>query len=110
VQIHVKVFEKRKIHAKNVNMGVSEQNIPKVSIFFFSDGPIKVAHFFLKGKKLWDAPQLINVNHTRYPSACKSLLTNKVKNGNSSQAIRRDNMHPRYSPIAPLFAPYQLPK
>jgi hypothetical protein len=35
VQIHVKVFEKRKIHAKNVNMGVSEQNIPKVSSFFF---------------------------------------------------------------------------
>ncbi len=50
MQIHVKVFEKRKIHAKNVNMGVSEQNIPKVSSFFLSDEPIKVGHFLKKEK------------------------------------------------------------
>jgi hypothetical protein len=57
-------------------MGVSEQNIPKVSSSFFSDGPIKVALCKNKGKKLWDAPQLFNMNHTRYPSACKSLGQN----------------------------------
>jgi hypothetical protein len=69
-------------------MGVSEQRDMRVFLnVFFDGGPIKMAHVTSKKKKkLWDAPQLIYMNHNRCPSFGKNLvsklLMNKIKNQN----------------------------
>jgi hypothetical protein len=51
----------------------------------------------VNNKKLWDTPQQINMNHTNTQALVKpksKLLMNKIKNGNSTQVIRWDNMYP----------------
>lgn len=52
-------------------------------------------------KNLWIAPQLtklINMNHNRLPNSSKkykpTMVTIKVRNKNSTQSMRWDNMHP----------------
>jgi hypothetical protein len=101
--------------AKHVNMGVSEQRDTRVlEMFFFGCGPIKMAYVTKpKKKKLWDAPQLIYMNHNRCPSVWEKLvsklLTNKIKNQNLTQTIRWGNMYPIcIKECAPKTFPHSL--